>query len=288
MAATRHRYIESCPVGCAAPLVPTDTVLAEGPLLRCPECGQLVSQCTEDEYHRSLGRFDAAEGTLPAAGSEARRHQLGERWLRRMAALLGKQPPAVRLLDIGCSSGALLLTARSLGFAAEGVEPSAMAAETARKAGLKVFTGFLQAARFPDAAFDAAILMEVVEHLREPQPLLAECRRILRPGGILLVTTPNAASWTAGIMGARWDGFSLMAMGGHVSFFSPASLGILAQRTGFELERIDTRNVRFYERSQCPAALYRVAKLVSELLHWPARLSGKGHDLHAWLRRPAR
>jgi 2-polyprenyl-3-methyl-5-hydroxy-6-metoxy-1,4-benzoquinol methylase len=286
MDGAQQRYIESCPVGCAVPLVVTDILLPEGPLMRCPECGQRVSQTTEAQYVRSLGRFNTAEGTLPAADSKARRDQLGERWLRRILALLDKPPRDVRLLDVGSSSGALLMTARALGIAAEGVEPSAEAAETARRAGLKVFTGFLEAAGFPDSAFDAVILMEVIEHLREPRPMLAQCRRVLKPGGILLITTPNVASWTASTMGARWDGFSLMAMGGHVSFFSPGSIRTISERTGFEAVRIDTRNVRFFERGQCPAAIYTMAKIGSELLNWPAQLCGKGHDMLAYLRRP--
>jgi 2-polyprenyl-3-methyl-5-hydroxy-6-metoxy-1,4-benzoquinol methylase len=280
------RYIESCPIGCAQPLMATDVVLPEGQLLRCPECGQRVSQCTEAQYLHSLKRFDTAAGTLPAADSWNRRDELGERWLRRILALLGKQPQEVRLLDVGCSSGALLMTARGLGFTAEGVEPSAEAAATARRAGFDVFTGFLEDAGIAEATFNAVVLMEVIEHLRDPRPTLAEIRRVLKPGGILLVTTPNAESWTAGVMGARWVRFSLAEMGGHVSFFSPGSLRRIAARTGFEPVRIDTRSVQFFERGQCSRAVYRMAKVGSELLNWPARLCGKGHDMYAYLRRP--
>lgn len=279
------RYIEACPVGCAVPLVATDLVLPEGPLLRCPECRQRVSSCSKERFDHALNRWHTAEGTLPGPQSEARRDQLSERWLTRISALLGRRPQDTRLLDVGCSSGALLLTARALGFDSHGVEPSPEAAETARRAGLDVVTGFLETAGFPDVAFDALILMEVIEHLGEARPLLAECRRVLKAGGVLLVTTPNFASWTASIMGARWDGLSLTAMGGHISFFNPGSMRLIAERTGFETARIDTRNVRFFERGQCSRALYSVAKLGSEALNWPARLAGKGHDMQAYLRR---
>jgi SAM-dependent methyltransferase len=266
-------------------LVTTDIVLPEGPLLRCPECGQLVSQCTENEYLRSLDRFDTSAGTLPGAESVGRHEEMSARRVRRILALLGSRPQHARLLDVGCSSGAFLMTARKLGLETAGVEPSPEAAETARRAGLNVFTGFLEAACFPDASFDAVTLIEVIEHLRHPRSLLAECRRVLRPGGILLVTTPNAGSWTARVMGSRWCGFSLTAMGGHVSLFSPRSLRMIAERSGFAVARTETRNVRFFERGQCSEVLYRGAKIVSEALNWPARLMGEGHDLHAYLRR---
>ena len=284
-AALHERYVTACPVGCAAPIATTDVMLPEGALLRCAECGQLLSQCTEIQYLRSLDTFDTSTGTLPDAVSVRRHETVSTRRVQKMLALLGNPPRQARLLDVGCSSGAFLMTARKLGLETMGVEPSADAAETARRAGLNVFTGFLEAARLVDASFDAATLIEVIEHLRDPRSLLAECRRVLRPGGILLVTTPNAHSWTARLMGSRWAGFSLTAMGGHISFFNPRSMRTIAERTGFDLVRTETFNVRFFERGQCPQPFYRAAKLGSELLNWPARLLGQGHDLHAYLRR---
>jgi len=239
------------------------------------------------QHAASLEHWNTAEGTLPGAESRRRRNQVSERRLRAIAALLGKTPHDVRLLDVGCSSGALLLTARDLGFDACGVEPSEDAAASARQAGLQVVTGFLESAAFPGGAFDALILMEVIEHLRDPRSMLKECRRVLKPGGILLVTTPNFGSWTARLMGGRWDSLSLTAMGGHVSFFHPGSIRLIAERTGLQTARIDTRSVRFFERGECPRAVYAATKIGSELLNWPARWFGKGHDMQAYLRRPA-
>ena len=242
------RYISLCPVSCRAALVDSGIVLPEGPLRRCAECGQLLSSATEAQYLRSLARFDTTAGTLPAAKSLSRHEKNSGRRLGKIAALLGRPPAAVRLLDVGCSSGAFLASACSLGFQAEGVEPSADAAQTARDAGLTVFTGYLEQARFPDASFDAITLIEIVEHLRDALALLRECARILKPGGVVLVTTPNAHSWTARAMGARWAGFSLNDMGGHISFFNPRSMRILAARSRLQLHHIETRNVRFFER----------------------------------------
>ncbi len=177
------------------------------------------------------------------------------------------------------------MTAQQAGLDAEGVELSPEAEQTAREAGFRVFTGRLEDARFPDAAFDAIALIELVEHLRDPRSLLEECRRILRPGGIVMITTPNAASLTARAMGARWGVFSLAGMGGHVSFFNPRSLEGLAERTGFAVARLETRHVRLAEKGQCPKPLYVAAKLTAGLLDAPARLARAGHDLTAFLRK---
>jgi 2-polyprenyl-3-methyl-5-hydroxy-6-metoxy-1,4-benzoquinol methylase len=281
------RFITSCPVGCAAPLVPSHIELDEGPLLRCAACGQLVSQCSEAAYRDALAKWDTAAGTLPDARSVRRHAHISRRRLRTLLAVLGRDAAGTKLLDVGCSSGAFLMAARELGLEAEGVEISPEAAETARRAGFRVHTGLLEEARYPERSFDAVALIELLEHLRDPHALLAECRRILRPGGVLMATTPNGASWTASAMGAHWDVFSLRGMGGHVSFFTPGSLRLLAERAGFEVARLETRQVRLAQKGQYPAPVYRLAKVVASTLDVPSRLAGAGHNLTLYAIEPS-
>jgi 2-polyprenyl-3-methyl-5-hydroxy-6-metoxy-1,4-benzoquinol methylase len=280
-----ERYLTRCPVGCEAPLLASAIELPEGPLLRCAACGQLVSQCSDEAYHAALAKWDTATGTQPDARSVRRHERVSRRRLKTLLAVLGHDAAGTRLLDVGCSSGAFLRVARSLGLDAEGVEISPEAAETARREGFRVHTGLLEEARYPDASLDAVTLIELLEHLREPRALLAECRRILRPGGVAMATTPNGVSWTARAMGARWDVFSLRDMGGHVSFFNPGSLRLLAARAGFEVARLETRQVRLAEKGQVPAVAYRLAKVVASALDMPSRLAGAGHNLTLYARR---
>ncbi|MGH8752120.1 MAG: class I SAM-dependent methyltransferase [Burkholderiales bacterium] len=277
-------YIQSCPAGCTAPLLSSNIVLAEGPLLCCAECGQLISQCSAERYRQSMQEFDDPRGTQPAANSGARRSLQSEKWLAKISRLLAKPAPEIRLLDVGCSSGAFLASARELGFIVEGVEPAAQAARSAIQSGLKVHAGTLHHANFSAQHFDAVTLFEVIEHIKEPLALLKECRRILRPQGLMMIGTGNTASWSAGFMQARWQYFQIDHHGGHVSFFNPRSMRLLAARCGFVLESVATRNVRFYEKSDAPAALYRTAKITAELLNFPAALFGKGHDMLIILR----
>ena len=280
------RLITSCPVGCGTQLVETDIVLAEGPLLRCSVCGQLMSSCTHEQYERALKKWDTSNGTIPETQSAARFQQVTERRLRCALRLLGRMPPRpFRLLDVGCSSGALLAVAAKLGFSPSGVEIASKAAETARHAGFEVFCGLLHEAHFTDEAFHVITAFELIEHLRDPLLLLTECYRILRPRGVLIINTPNAASWTAGAMRERWDGFSLSSMGGHVSFFSPRSLVHLAGQCGFRVERLETRRVRFVESHQASPVIYRTLKVLAEVCSIPASLMDKGHDMLAFLRK---
>lgn len=278
-------YLTACPLGCAGELEAAQYLLPEGALLRCTACGQLLSQCTEERYWKSMEEFDDPQGTLPDQRSEARRFRRSKKFLDRVAALLERTPAEIRLLDVGCSSGAFLGAAVGLGYRAEGVEPAARAARAAQASGLKVRQGLLQDAAFADGQFDAITLFEVIEHLKEPLDLLRECSRILRPGGILLVGTGNAASWSMAAMGAKWEYLSIAKHGGHISFYTPHSLSVLAQSAGFGVAEVRTRGVRFCEKGDCAAPLYRAAKLAGELLNPLATLLGKGSDMAVYLRR---
>ena len=280
------RYIENCPVGCAASFEASDILLPEGALLRCTACGQLVSQITEADYRRSMQAFDSAGFNLPNEHEAQRRHAYARRRLAQARRLLGDAPAQPRLLDVGCSRGDFVNTATQLGFAAEGVEPAPHIAEAARAAGRVVHTGLLEEQQLPAARFDVVSLFEVIEHLRAPLPVLEECRRILRPGGILIISTGNTASWTARAMKARWDYFQIEKDAGHVSFFNPWSMATLASRAGLEIAALSTGRVRFAEKEDLPGWAYAAAKVAAEALALPARLLGRGHDMLVFLRRP--
>lgn len=284
-AASAHRYVTACPVGCAARLTPTSLELPEGPLLECAACGQLVSQVSTARYWEAMRAFDEPQFNQPSGRELARRMSVAQRRLQRIAALMGKPPLGLRLIDVGCSRGHFVAAAASMGFEAEGVEPAPHIAAAARAEGLVVHQGLLQDLRLPDASFDAVTLFEVIEHLKEPIPLARECARILKPGGVLCVTTGNAASWTVGLIGARWDYFHIERDAGHVSFYNPRSLALLGQRGGFTPERIDTARVKFFDKGEVGRARYALAKLAAELMSLPARLAGRGHDMIAYLRR---
>ncbi len=278
-------YVTLCPVGCRSPLTPTTLLLPEGALQRCEECGQLLSRIGEAAYWESMRQFDQHEFNQPAPRELARRFKVARRRLATISALLGKSPAALRVLDVGCSRGNFLAAGAKLGFHMEGVEPAATVAAAARAQGLQVHNGLLADIRLPPASFDAITLFEVIEHLKEPLPLLRECHRVLRPGGLLVLSTGNTASWTVAAMRERWDYFHIAKDGGHISFYNPHSIAMLAARADFAAERIETSRVKFHEKSEVARWHYVAGKLAAELLNVPARLAGRGHDMLAFLRR---
>ncbi len=98
-------------------------------------------------------------------------------------------PDGARLLDVGCGTGDLL---RRLGgrFACTGCDPAEEMLEHARAANPSVdFTvASAEALPYPDRSFDAVLCIEVVRYLADPRPALGELTRVLRPGGLALVT----------------------------------------------------------------------------------------------------
>lgn len=275
--------IERCPNGCDSRLMPSGLVVPGGELNRCDVCGQLLSSTTEAHYIESNQHWDKAEGTWPDDRSYVRLLRRRTRDLRNIARILQKDYADIRLLDVGCSNGVFVHIAGSLGLQAEGVDTAQQAIDDGVKRGLKLHQGYLQDIAFADASFDVVTTYEVIEHVADSADLIRECARILRPNGVLLIGTGNADSWTRRIRKARWD--FLNDHVGHVNFFSPGSLRIAAPRFGFEVVKVVTYSVKFFEKDEVNPLLYRLMKILGEILNLPARLLDRGHQMEVYLKR---
>ena len=186
-----------------------------------------------------------------------------------------------RLLDVGCGSGKAVRRLRELGWDARGLELDPVAVEAAQAGGLPVDQGDLSTAGLPEAAFDVVTLSHVVEHVHDPLGLLRECRRVLRPGGRIVVVTPNAGSWLHKRYGARWLGLDPPR---HLHVFTLASLARLARDADLRIVRLDTtirgansvalaaaalrRNGRFDPASRPARRTRAQAELVQQLAAW--------------------
>lgn len=124
--------------------------------------------------------------------------------------------PGRCLLDVGAGDG---LIAHLLG--ATGVELDATAVRLARAHGVDVRQGDAAALPFGDESFDSVLLGDVIEHLEDPQPALAEARRVLTLGGRLYITTPPEATPVRPY---------------HYREYTPRSLAALVLPAGFVLE----------------------------------------------------
>ena len=108
------------------------------------------------------------------------------------------------LLDGGAGSGWLVAHMNSLGWDARGLDFDPVAVRNARAGGLNFHQGSVFDQGFPDATFDAVTLCHSIEHVPDPVALVRECLRIVRPGGQLVMPTPNTDSLGHRIFGDYW------------------------------------------------------------------------------------
>ncbi len=136
-----------------------------------------------------------------------------------------------RVLDIGCGSGGYLAFLSTLGWDCHGVEPGANSRAYARETlGLTMYAGPLEACRFPDAFFDVVTMWHVIEHLPDPWASLREIRRILKPDGVFLLSTPNVQSLEAWLFGRSWYALDPPR---HLYLLTPRTVRWLLERSGF-------------------------------------------------------
>jgi len=203
-------------------------------LHRCGRCDVLQARVVERELKTAYTRMvDEAY----VAEEAARRATCRKLLAAASSSLTGDGPPLV--LDVGCGVGLLLDEARRRGWRTQGVELSDWGVRRARHLGLDVFQGTLEEAGFEPGSFDAVFMVDVLEHLADPVRTLAKVSQVLRPGGVLCVVTPNAASAAARVLGRRWWGM----LPGHVVLFPHRRLCELLRTLGFGV------------RSQRPGAL---------------------------------
>jgi 2-polyprenyl-3-methyl-5-hydroxy-6-metoxy-1,4-benzoquinol methylase len=159
--------------------------------------------------------------------------------IRKRARYVTRRQAGGRLLDVGCAAGLFLVTLRELGgWQVEGVELDAATAAYGRETyGLTIHAGTLEEAALPSQRFDAVTLWDVLEHLHQPTATLREVRRLLRPGGTLVVRVPNLASWDARLFGDSWAGLDAPR---HLAFYTPQTLQRTLENAGFVVQGWDT------------------------------------------------
>jgi SAM-dependent methyltransferase len=150
--------------------------------------------------------------------------------LNRIGALVDADSP--RYLDVGSSIGCMLEAARRLGWDGVGVDVSQDMVNVCRERGLECVK--IEDARlpFPDASFDIVTAWNVIEHVEDVAETLSEWRRVLKPGGVLAMETPDA-----GCLKLKWRGrrYKKFWKPEHTYTFSHWSLAEFMRRGDFEI-----------------------------------------------------
>ncbi|MFA6317146.1 MAG: class I SAM-dependent methyltransferase [Elusimicrobiota bacterium] len=202
----------------------TDRFDAYGRIVRCRACGHVYTNPRPEAGLIARGYAETADPEyVQESSSRAINAHL---CLATIKAFAGEG----RLLEVGCSAGYFLNAART-DFSVTGVEPSRWAAaEASRRFGVSVHAGTLAEAGFAGGTFDVCALVDVIEHLTDPVAVLAECRRVLKPGGHLYLVTPDIGSLSAKLLRGAWWGLRPA----HLHYFNKATLTALLSGMGFE------------------------------------------------------
>lgn len=162
--------------------------------------------------------------------------------LRAVLQRVDGPPGGRRALDIGCGNGFICGRLADLGYAVSGFDASAEGVAQARRAHPQGRFEVLGVGADPAAVFgrdwDLVVSTEVIEHLYAPRRLVADARALLRPGGLLVLSTPYHGYLKNLVLAlsGRLDGhFTALWDGGHIKFFSRRTLSALLREAGFEV-----------------------------------------------------
>jgi 2-polyprenyl-3-methyl-5-hydroxy-6-metoxy-1,4-benzoquinol methylase len=169
---------------------------------------------------------------------------LNERRHRAHAKLLAAVGGGKRVLDVGCSSGYLARPLSERGNSIVGIELDPAAAHEAEAFCEQVLVGDVESMELslPAGSFDVVLCGDVIEHLRDPVAALARLRPLLRPGGRLVVSTPNVANWAVrlALLAGRWRYTDRGILDRtHTHLFTRPTLREALEQAGYRVVRID-------------------------------------------------
>jgi SAM-dependent methyltransferase len=152
----------------------------------------------------------------------------------------------LRILDVGCGTGLNAQHLAAKGHTVVGLDLSPVAIERFRQKGFEGFVCDIEkesGAPFSSCSFDLIFASEVIEHIADTETFLAELNRLVRPGGVLVLSTPNSAFWPYRILGVLGRTASEYQHPGHVRFFSRRYLANALESAGFAIEAISARHI---------------------------------------------
>lgn len=213
-------------------------------IVRCPSCTllfrrDLPTQADLDEIY-GLDYFKGdATGYLDYVADEEVHRAVAQ---RRLATLERAVAPG-RLLDVGAAAGFFVAEARARGWDASGIDVSAPMVDWGReRLQVPLARGTLAEPGLPAGPLDALTMWDYIEHSLDPAADLRRAHELLRAGGVLALSTGDAAALVARLQGRRWH---LLTPRHHNFFFTAATLSELLARSGFEVVSLDHRGSRY-------------------------------------------
>jgi 2-polyprenyl-3-methyl-5-hydroxy-6-metoxy-1,4-benzoquinol methylase len=246
--------------------------------VKCPECGLIyvsliLREDILEQYWREERAWSAVLDSPPQMEMDRLKYQYG-------LDLVSWRIQGRRLLDIGGGGGGFVRLADKAGWTVTALELNQANSRRLKEQGIEVIVKHLETADLPSGGFDLISLWDVLEHLADPFLTLTEARRLLAPGGLLLILVPNAGSLVTRLLHEKSNTF-----GGHshLNHFDPKSLEILLKKARLavlEMETVITEldtinNHLAFEDPYAGSAETFSSNLTPELIHqnlWGSRL----------------
>lgn len=203
-------------------------------ILKCKDCGlfllspKISSEDMEKYYPEEyICYLEAIEDEKNPLRKLDRTNALRKRC--RQITKRTKEPG--KILDIGCATGIFLNGMKNLGWEVTGIEPNQNAAEYANKRfGIDVFPGYLHETTLSNDLFDVITLWDVLEHVPDANAFMERLFRLLKPGGIIIGTLPNAIAWERRLFGEYWVGWEIPR---HYRSFTPDTISQFLKKHSF-------------------------------------------------------
>ncbi|MFH1777504.1 MAG: class I SAM-dependent methyltransferase [Candidatus Omnitrophota bacterium] len=221
-------------------------IIAAYEVVRCEDCG-LIYINPFPETKKLFSHYNQ-EYYQPWLEQQSLRQKMWQQRVKKIQALKSTG----KLLDVGCGTGIFLNTAKSQGWDVYGTEVSEYAAQRIKNTfGIEVFVGKLEDARFPENFFDVITFWHVLEHTTDPLGNLIAARKLLSPGGMLVVVVPNINNYIYKIAYRmikfkRPALFSLANREIHLYFFSVDTLKKMMEKAGLVPVKFDLDKERIF------------------------------------------
>lgn len=176
---------------------------------------------TREEYESLQPTYDPGPRVELTDRTTLLRLMAVEEKILFLRAFEKRVPENARFLDVGCGAGGYLLAAAGLGWRATGIEPSDTHSAVGRALGLDIRRGYFDASSLSCGSYDFVLLSHVIEHIYHPRAFIDGLMKVTRPGGLLVVITPNVESFASVLAGANWAMYKPID---HVSMFGPSAL----------------------------------------------------------------
>ncbi len=198
-------------------------------LYRCAQCSLKfvypVPNVTDQIY--SSDYFSGAEKGFGYVSYDEDKEAMREVFLSYLDKIESITKNKGKLLDIGAANGYFLGLAKSRGWDVCGVEISEYAANQARQNGFDVITGTMKDAKISPNSLDVVTMWDVIEHFIDPVAEMNMIVNILKPGGLLIVNTPDGNSLFARILGSKWH---QLIPPEHLFYFNPYALVLFLKK----------------------------------------------------------